>query len=262
MTPRAFFSRYAQQDIPVRQYRGKSPMFFRDAHLMGAAFTADLKSVKEALPDSPYQPLEVFPGTAVVAIHCMEYKDTDIGPYNEVSLSIAIRRGLLPSPLSLLRSVLTRNYHAYVQELPVNTEAALYGGLDYFNYPKYLADISFRETASRRVCTLRDRESLDLILEFEGGKIRTGGPSRKNPEAVELLTLNTYPRKDNRTCHARMLVNQRERGTSLWPDSASLRLGGHPRAEPFRKLRLGWPLHYLFAPRCEAILFMPAVLRG
>ena len=257
MTTSPFFSRYPQTDIGIRQYRGKSPMFFPNVHIMGAAFATGVALVREALPDRHYEPLEILPGKALVAIHCMEYLDTDIGPYNEVSLSIPLRvgRSALPSPLLLLRSVLPRSYHAYIKELPVNTEVALYGGLDIFNYPKYRADISFRETAAHRVCTVRDRDSLDLVLEFEGAKIRT----REKSGTDAVMTLNTYPRKENRTYRARMLLNQRERGDSFMPGAVSLRLGASARAEPFRRLSLGRPLHYFFAPRCEAALFMPDV---
>lgn len=235
-------------------------MFYRDVHFMGAFFTADLKALAKSLPDPGYQPLQILPGLGIVGVHCVEYKDCDIGPYNEVSLSIPVQRGpaglLFAAPQRvLLKSLITRSYHAYIKELPVTTEAALYGGIDFFNYPKYLADISFRETATHRICTLRDRETLDLIIEFEGRKIGT-----RRPKRLKTMTLNTYPRKENRTLHARMMVNQREYGNSVLIQDASLRFGPHPRAQPFKEIGFGWQLQYLYAPSCEAILFMPEVL--
>lgn len=253
-----FFAGVAQEDVAIRQYRGKSPMFFRDLHMMGAVFTADLARLREALPDRLYRPLRLWPGVGLAAIHCLEYKDTDVGPYCEVSLSIAIHRpgrSLLPGPLEALRAAAFGRYHAYVAELPVTTEVALYGGLDFFNFPKYRADISFRETASHRVCTLREAGSLDLILEFEGRRL-AAKPSRR----ARLMTLNSYPRMDGRAWRARMVVNRRESAAALGPGRCAVRLGSSPRAAPFRTLGLGWPVQYLFAPKAEAILFRPEIL--
>lgn len=256
--PNPFFSPYRQEEIAFRRFKGKSPLFYRDVHWMGAVFSADARKVQEALPDRQYRPLLIAPKTALAAIHCVEYRDCDIGPYNEVSLSIPIRDpafAAAPSAWTLLTALLKRRYHAYVKELPVSTEAALYGGIDFFNYPKYLADISFRETAAHRICTLRDKESMDLILEFEGRKIA----AKKSRAPLDVLTFDTYPRKENRTYRARMLLNLKEAAESYPVASSPVRIGRHPRAELFRKLGLGRPLQYVFAPKCEAILFMPEI---
>lgn len=74
-------------------------------------------------------------------------------------------------------------------DLPVTTEIALQGGVEVYNYPKYLADISYRETKNYRICTVRDRESQDLIVEFDGRKLETKHPSRPN------LDFHNYPEK-------------------------------------------------------------------
>jgi len=255
MSALSFFDRYRQEPVSIRGVPGKSPMFFRDFHLMGAVFLADLSSVRAALPRGWYHPLRLPPWRALVAVHCMEYQDTDIGPYNEVSLSIALRRGWLPflSVLEAARSIRSRAYHAYVKALPVTTETALHGGIDFFNYPKSLADISFRETAAHRVCTLRDRESGEVILEFSGRRLATWACA---PDDENLMTLCTYPEFGRRPRRARMLVNRLECGTA-WLRGASLRLGPAARAEEFRGLGIGAVAEYLYAPRCQGVLFAP-----
>ena len=259
MSALTFFDGYTREDVSIRGVPGKSPMFFRDLNMMGAVFTADLAKARTALPEGCYRPLALPLGRALVAVHCMEYKDTDIGPYNEVSLSIALHRSRLPfmSVVEAAASLRRQAYHAYVTALPVTTETALYGGIDFFNYPKYLADISFRETATHRVCTLRDKESLDLILEFEGRKIATRTCAAKNENR---LTLYTYPQIGVRPYRAKFLINQIERGAACLRRGASLRFGSHPRAEEFKELGLGAQPQYLYAPRCQAVLFAPEAL--
>ena len=253
-----FFDGIRQEPLSIRGSPGKSPMFFRDFSLMGGVFLADLSGARAALPGAWYRPLRVLPRRALVAVHCMEYKDSDIGPYNEVSLSIALRRGWLPllSLVQAARSVATRTYHAYVRSLPVTTETALHGGLDFFNYPKYLADITFHETAGHRVCTLRDRASRDLILEFEGRRLATRSPA---PDDDDLMTLYTYPEMSGRPRRAKLVVDRREHGTA-YLRGARLHLGGHARAAEFSALGIGQVVEYLYAPRCRGVLSLPEAL--
>jgi len=253
-----FFDGYAQEAVSIRGVPGKSPMFFRDFSMMGAVFLANRTRASAALPRRGYRPLKMPLGRALAAVHCMEYKDSDIGPYNEVSLSIALKRGWLPftSLIQAARAVQSRTFHAYVKALPVTTETALHGGVDFFNYPKYLADISFRETATHRVCTLRDKESGDLILEFEGRRVATWTCA---PKDENRLTLLTYPELGGRPMRAKLLVNRVECGTA-WLRGAGLRLGPHFRAAEFRDLEIGPVLEYVYAPRCQGVLFKPEAL--
>ena len=255
MSALTFFDGYKQEAVSIRGAPGKSPMFLRDFHMMGGVFLADLRRVRAALPKGWYRPLRMPLGHGLVAVHCMEYKDSDIGPYNEISLSIALRRGWLPftSLFQAARSLRSQTYHAYIKALPVTTETALHGGVDFFNYPKYMADISFRETATHRVCTLRDKDSRDVILEFEGRRLATWtcAPKDENP-----LTLFTYPEMGGRARRAKLLVNRLESGTSRLR-GAGLRLGSHPRADEFKNLRIGHVMEYLYAPRCQGVLFKP-----
>lgn len=247
-----FFAGYQQKDVPIRQFTGKSPLFYPKVHMMSAVFTADIDVIRGWLPDKRCKPLRVGRRRGLAAIHCFEYKDTDIGPYNEVSLSVGVHYGRLPafSPARLLSTALTGGYHGYVKELPVDTEVSLYGGLDYFNFPKYMADISFRETTRHRICTVRDPATMDLIVEVEGRKIRTEKPPAK-------MTFNSYPVKDGKTLHAKTLIHTRRWGKTFLLGNSSVRIGRHPRSAPFTELDLGKQVEYLFAPECEAILFMP-----
>ncbi len=253
-----FFDGYRQEPVSIRGAAGKAPMFFRDFHLMGAMFLADLSKARAALPKRWHRPLRLPLGKAVVAVHCMEYKDSDIGPYNEISLSIALKRGWLPllSLYQAARSMQSKTFHAYIKALPVTTEVALHGGLDYFNYPKYLADISFRETLTHRICTLRDKDSGDVILEFEGRRVGTWSCAAKDDN---LMTLYTYPEIGGRVHRAKLLVNRRECG-SAYLRGARLRLTAHPHAEAFQELGLGPVVEYLYAPRCQGVLFKPEAL--
>src|ERR1035437_5884139 len=169
-----FFSGIEQEDIAIRQYAGKSPMFFRNFQLMAGVYTSDLAVCKSLVPNSKYHVLQILPGRALIGIHCMEYLDSDVGPYNEVSISVGIApKQTLFSPVNILKSAITQNFHAYILQLPVTTEVAYFGGVDYFNYPKFVAKIDFEERDGCRVCTLSESGTGKMILTFEGKKIST-----------------------------------------------------------------------------------------
>jgi hypothetical protein len=63
-------------------------------------------------------------------------------------------------------------YSIFVFHLPVTTEIALRAGIDFYNYPKFLAGIEFSDTEKRVTCDLsRDGEK---ILTMSGEKVPTG----------------------------------------------------------------------------------------
>ena len=253
----AFFDGHPQQDVAIRQYRGKVPMFFRRVRMMSAVFTADLGALERALPPQlERKPIQVWPGQGLAAIGCFEYEDTDIGPYNEVALSIPFFNGKgIPSPREVIASLRGKEVSAYIKELPVTTEAALFGGVDFFNYPKYLADITFSETETTRTCALRESAGGALILELAGKKLAT-----RAAESLDVAAANTYPILQGRPVLARLLMNRQQSASTLDAAAAQVRLGPSARAEPFRELGLGRLLQYVYAPRCQTILLAPQAL--
>ncbi len=245
-----FFEGIAQGPITFHGFSGKVPMFFRDVRMMGGVFTCDLAAARSLMPTPLHHPLRIFPGRGVAALHCLEYADTDIGPYNEVSLSIAVAHGRRPwsSWGALLSAEAHGRYSAFVADLPVTTEAAVHGGIDILGFPKWLARIDFAEEGGRRTCTVREGD--DVVLRVSGERV----PTRDEPREI---SLESYPRKDGGTLHAVMRVRLGAWASSMLSRRMTVEPGGGPRAAMYRSLRLGMQIGYLYAPRCEAILFRP-----
>ena len=112
-------------------------MLIRDANVIGGTFLADYDKVKTQFP-SAFRPIRLPLNKALVNIHCLDYIDTDIGPYREIAISVATHpaTGFLPGPIKTLASAAQLNFHAYVLHLPVNTEISAVGGQKIFNFPK------------------------------------------------------------------------------------------------------------------------------
>ena len=259
MSSAVFFSGIAQEELRFREHAAKAPLFYQDVHMMSGVFLGDLKVARSLLPTARHYPLRPLPNRAVVAVHCMQYRASDIGPYNEVALSVGIAYGDKPvlGPTALLRAALSGQYQAHVAALPVTTEIALWGGIDVFGFPKYRANIEIEQGPGWHACTLRDLESNELIVRIEGDAISTNRIDQSSRERLKTQTLTSFPRKDDLTLRARMVVNLIESGTSYGRSHMWLTIGSHERSRVLRDLRLGPQIQYVFAPRCQAILYRP-----
>lgn len=255
--PNRFFADVPQRDILIRGVPAKSPTFYRDVRMLMGVFTADLGACRAELANHTVDlaPLTILPGRALVAIHAFAYRDTDVGPYGELAVSIAVRPpgSHLPGPLAVAHSVLTGAFHAVVIAMPVTTEVALWGGLDYFNYPKTLADIAFTEAATTTTCTLRDRDTDGLALELIGKHLAANA-------APSICTFTSYPVMDGRLTRARVRLRLLAAG-KRYGGGLTLALGPTTAmGRRMARLGLGKLLMYWDVPRAEAILYAPEPL--
>ena len=109
------------------------------------------------------------------------------------------------------------------------------------------------QTATHRICTMRDRKSKDLILEMTCKKIST----LKFTNNESIISLTSHPYINNQIWSARTLINQKIVGRSFLWDNAILRLGNHSCTQIYHDLNLGKLLEYTYAPKCQAILNLP-----
>jgi hypothetical protein len=241
-----FFEGISQREISIRGEPGKAPMFFRDVNMMLAIFTADRKAAASLLPSAKYRPLSFTPGRVLVGVNCFEYKDTDIGAYNEVAIPVAVRLGrrFTPGMFTVARSAMSEKYDAYIHDLPVSTEIAVAGGIDFLNYPKWLADIRFEEDEQSRSCRVLDPKTGDTRYAFTGKKIRTKTRPR-------ICTFFSYPVMDGKIMKATVRVNMIEWGKKMFKSGFEIEEGTLSNLKP------GKLLQYVYAPRCEAVLFDP-----
>jgi hypothetical protein len=199
-----------------------------------------------------------------VALHCLQYCDTDVGPYSEVSLAVAVKRPGERRPLTMLRALALRQFAGFVVDLPVSTEVAVAGGLDYFGFPKWLADFQHEETDNERRCRLLDRQTGELVYAFTGRKLRTRtrGLAVRSPlsRAPETIMFRSYPVLRGEQLEAGMLFLEEEKGMSFDPRAASVTPGTHERSRLLRDLSLGRLLAYGYVPRAKAVMQTPVVL--
>ncbi len=241
------FAPFTQRAVEIRGRPARSPLFFRDASMMGGLFTTPTSSARAALAGHAFAPLEICSGTAIVAVQCFEYRDTDVGPYNEVSVSVAVARPGERRARTLLRALLHREFSGVVLDLPVNTEISVHGGIDFFGFPKWLAEIQFEQSAGERRCLVLDPITRAVAYAATGRVLK--------PRGMDTLSrFRTYPRMDGRVVEASMRWQELSAASSLHPSAFSVEVGPAARATP---LELGRLLAYRFVPSARAVLAEP-----
>jgi len=247
-----FFEGVTQSDMTIAGQPAKVPIFYYDGTATSAVFPARLGALRRLMPDPRFCPARLAPGLGAVAITCFEYRDTDIGPYNELAISIVLNEPwFLPNlpGRALIASLRRRQLHAWVQHLPVTTEIARAGGVDFYNYPKFIAGIDYEEGAQHRTCRLS--EGAEHILTLSGERIPT--PRTEQFQLFSHLYMDRQPQSSE------FKINTSAMGVSLSPRSATLELGErHPIARELAGLIVGRrPIQYQYLERFEGILYGP-----
>jgi hypothetical protein len=92
-----------------------------------------------------------------VVLYCIEYRITDIGPYNEVGLTVLAAAPGDPIPAN------------YVVNLPVTTAVANRAGREIWGYNKFVATIDVKSEGKKFSTVLRDTENV-LVGALEGSR--------------------------------------------------------------------------------------------
>lgn len=225
------------------------PGFYRDNFFMTAILTASTNKIKEKIPHPDLHPVEVIPGRCLIALTAFEYRKPEIAPYNEFSIAFVVSYRKKPLPLLMaLRLLASPESRVYVWKLPVTTEEARVGGVDLFNYPKFIADINFlNEPDDSVTCILGDSGS--EILRMTGRKIKTGMNSP--------LCFISYTYDNGILLSINQLINPTEYGSTLKRDAIHIQIGNnHPISRELIEMKIGKrPFAYQYCPSSEIILF-------
>ena len=137
------------------------PILYRDGSMLVVGYRIDRHRAATALSHVALEPL-VMAGKALALLCIFEYRDTTIGPYNEIGLGVFARRKARPLPIRrILRDVRSVDeVGMYVTNLPVNTPAAYAAGVELWGYPKYVTGIDTRFDGTSTTATLESEFEL------------------------------------------------------------------------------------------------------
>ena len=203
------------QDTTLRM-----PVVIRDAALAAAVFTCDPAAARRALAGTGLDPL-VLGRRSLATLVCVQYRDGDLGPYNEVGLLLAVR-----GPGG--------GIGGHTLELPVTQEFTLEAGRDIWALPKWLAQCDMAFERRRTTVLLADGDTLVLAAMLRRGRVPL-------PLAVRGQLTAFSVRQGAGTLCGR--TTMRLHGLRLRPGGTRLVLGEHRMADTARALGMaGRPL--------------------
>jgi len=238
---------FEQVDRLPKDCRGRAfrlPVFYYDVTAIMAGFLTPLEKVRALLPSPRMKPLRATPWHAVTVVSCFEYRDSDAGPYNEVAIAFPFT---LDKPAPLLTGLLgeiRRGPLAYVYKLPVTTEIAYQFGVDFYNYPKFLASIDFTRDGEWIRCRLAEGDR--HILTLSARRL----PVKPSPRWL----FHGITTRDNRILRSEVVVNVGSQAVSRNPAHIRLDIGDHELGRELRQLHLGRLVHVQYMPQCQTIL--------
>ncbi|MCP4371820.1 MAG: acetoacetate decarboxylase family protein [Deltaproteobacteria bacterium] len=211
---------------------------------MSVSILVPIEKLKTILPSKRMKPYRITPWHSIIAITAYKYNETDLGPYNEVSIGVPIS---IDNETPLFTGILRKPPESliiYPYHLPVTTEIAWEVGSEFAGYPKFIAEIEFVEEGDWITCELKiDNQD---ILSLRGKKIRT----KKFPRiCVHPITV-----RNGYMLRSELVISERDMGESKKGKDVKLELGEHKIAEELKGLNLGKTLSYRYCPMAQGIL--------
>ena len=239
-----FFQELEHGEIPWGERTIWVPLFYYDTTRLDTLFLAPREKLKSLLPSARMHSYRVTPKHGIITISTMEFRETDIGPYNEVSISIPFTLDkATPMFTGSLRKSPAEPY-LYIHQLPVTTEIARDAGVEFAGYPKCLASIEFEKTDDWITCRLAEGDQ--HILTLAGRKLPTNHAPRSRVHFIS--TRKGYLLRSIGVSCTRQLARSKD------ASHIKLELGDHSIAQELKGLGLGKMVAYVYTPQYQSIL--------
>ncbi len=204
------------------------PVVVRDALSITAMFVVPTAAVRRLVTHPGVHVAEIVPGRAVCVLAGVEYRENDLGRYNEVAITFFTTvGGAPPMPFfGLLAGMRRGTIAGYVHRLPVTTTFSRDAGRDIWGFPKTVEQIEFQDAGGRRSCTLTADGTHVLTL-----SVRRNG-TRRVPEMPQ----DAVAVRDGVLWRTPAVMGGDGVGMRL--GGATIILGRHPMADELRSLGL------------------------
>ncbi len=244
MQDTGFFDEIEHGEVPWGERSIHVPVFYYDSTRLDAVYLAPREKLAALLPSRRMHPIRVTPGQGTIVISAMEFRRTDIGPYNEVAVSIPFTMDrVTPLFTGLLRKP-PPEPSIYIHRLPVTTEIACDAGVHFAGYPKFIASIDFTTEGDWTTCRLAEGDQHILTLAGRRLETRDGPRSR----------VHYFTHRNDRLLRSTGINSEGPQAMSKDSADVRLELGDHPIGRELGELGLGRMAGYRFMPQYQSIL--------
>jgi len=206
------------------------PVVVRDASVAMATYVVPKIAAQRLIPGDEFEVAEIWPGRALFTLGAIDYRDNDLGDYNEVSMLFFVRRRGDDAGVPYVGTMLDMargRLGTYIYRLPVNQEFTCVAGSRIWGFPKTVEEIDIEYAASSVRCTLR----------MDGTDVLTLRAKRGGRRAVPETEQTSFTHIEGKAHRTRMLQSGGGMGFSLG-GGAELTLGRHAVADELRSLGL------------------------
>jgi hypothetical protein len=123
----------------------------------------------------------------------------------------------------------TNVFHVYIHHLPVTSDIALKAGVHFWNYPKFLAEITFEDYGDNTEVILKEKDELIFKLFAKKLIAKQSAP----------LQIHTYSVREDEVMHALADGWVSQLGTVMMGNVAQLELGEHRIGKELVDLGIG-----------------------
>jgi Acetoacetate decarboxylase (ADC) len=126
------------------------PVIVADASMLMNAFLVDASVAQSMINDSGFRVLELFPGKAILQLLFVDYRQNELGDYNEGAIIFPVLTPGERKPFPFfgaLKRMATGAVGNFVYRMPVDQEFTTHAGRFIWGFPKWVArvDIEFGE---------------------------------------------------------------------------------------------------------------------
>jgi len=163
------------------------PVVVAQASMLMNAFLVDAPVAQRIIHGSGFRVLEVFPGKAVLQLLCVDYRQNDLGDYNEGAILFPVlapgERRPFPLAGALVRMATGRAGN-FVYRMPVDQAFTTHAGRFIWGFPKWMARIDIEFTDRRASGTFFDEGELVF-----GISAKAGGAARVKEQRIASLAI-------------------------------------------------------------------------
>jgi hypothetical protein len=242
-----FFKGIYQIEVKSGLFITKYPIFYRDLSYLGLFLLAPLDKINKILPSKRMNPFRLTPWHSMFTITATQYKESDVGPYNQVSIGIPF---VLDKQTPIFTRILRKSPEVpliYTLYLPVTTEGSRDAGIEMANYPEFLADINFSKENNCINCNANSEGQNILSLSVRDIPIKPFPRQR----------VFTVTQKNDQLLRSEFIFSEGMVGVSKKQSDVKLDFGDHPIAQKIKNLYSGKVLQYQYYPSGQAILSTP-----
>jgi hypothetical protein len=238
----------APDHVVVEGRRVDLPVRVDDAAQVSATWRVDAREAQTIVGPTGLEVVADRRGRATVSVAAVDYRRNDLGAYHEIALAFVVvphdaPPGWRPDP---------RRPTTYIHRLPVDEDFTCAAGRQIWGFPKWVTDLSWRQTPRGTDAVLVEDGRFVLGLHVDRGWVPL--PARALPMSCYTFLDGTLRRTEwTTTLH----------GGRLRPGGARVAVGtGHPLAYELDRLGIHGrrPLIAISAPRITATFGPPEVV--